>query len=131
MPAADTYQEDRMGLRSGDAWRLPVYLTVSDLGIQGIPIAARERFPEGARFIQLVDCHLGFQAGEAELVAAGFGAARSWHYEALGIPQNFRDGEGHPVQRWMRIFVGGGACRVVGPDGRPTLKKLPLEVWRG
>ena len=132
--AAATYQEERIGLRTSDAWRLPASLLVSDLGMRGIPCAAAGILPEGAVCVQVVDCHLGYLAGEAVLVREGFGAARSWHYTALGEPASYLDGEGLPVQRWLRILVRKGpACSRVKPavPGGPRFKRVEPTVWRG
>lgn len=116
-PSAATFQNRQMGVDTPPEWRLPNRLFVSDLGLSVVPMDVREQFPEGVRFYQVVDAHMGYQDAESELLRAGFGYARSWHYLALDIPEFFRDAEGHSVHRWIRLFSGGGP-------------KNPLRVWR-
>jgi hypothetical protein len=116
-PSAATFQNRQMGVDTPQEWRLPNRLFVSDLGLSVVPMDLREQFPEGVRFYQVVDAHMGYQDAESELLRAGFGHARSWHYSALDIPEFFRDAEGHSVHRWIRLFTGGGP-------------KNPLRVWR-
>ena len=116
-PSAATFQNRQMGVDTPAEWRLPNRLFISDLGLSVVPMDVREQFPEGVRFYQVVDAHMGYQDAESELLRAGFGHARSGHYSALDIPEFFRDAEGHSVHRWIRLFTGGGP-------------KNPLRVWR-
>lgn len=116
-----TFQEERMSIATDKAHRMPHTLMVSDMGMRGIPVFpmdARPFFPPGVQFVHLVDAHVGYHDAERELMAQGFGHARSWHYQVLGIPEYFRDGEGHTVHRWMRLLKRGG-------------KPGELVVWQG
>lgn len=105
--AAATYQERRLGVSTPEEYRLPANLMVSDLGLWSVPADARDVLPEGVVWYQVVDAHHGYAAAEAELLRRGFGAARSWHYQALGHPQSFHDAEGRLVTRWIRLFRRG------------------------
>lgn len=129
MPATDTYQEDRICYATSADRRPPAWLTVSDLGTFVVGLEAKAALPEDVDCYQVVDCHLGYQAAEAWLVNNGFGCARDWHYEALGVTQHFLDGEGRPVQRWVRLFTK----RVIGErDSKTGQRKIyPRQVWRG
>ncbi len=105
-----TYQESRTSASTPEEWRLPESLMVSDLGLRPVPFELDENdklaLPSGVKFFQVVDAHMGYRDAEVALLASpGFGATRSWHYRALGVVPSFFDGEGHVVQRWLRLFM--------------------------
>jgi hypothetical protein len=110
-----------MGVSTPEELRLDPRLLVSDLGLWSVPMEARDALPPGVTFYQVVDAHHGYQAAEVELLRQGFGHARSWHYEALGQPQSFLDGEGRLVLRWIRLFRRG--------ERRPD-RSVPMIPWR-
>jgi hypothetical protein len=116
--ATGTYQERRLSVETSPERRLDPGLVVSDLGTWPVPMEVRDRLPPGVVAYQVVDAHHGYAAAEQALVAAGFGHARAWHYEALGQPRSFLDGEGRLVTRWLRLFT------------RKPGRERGLDAWR-
>lgn len=127
-PASLTYQVHRadrikaFGGATPEEHRLSQRLMVSDLGIRPTTVDVREFLPPDVRSVQIVDAHQGYVEAEQALLRAGFGQARSWYYDVLGIPEFFRDAEGRVVHRWIRLFR-----HVPRPSGRG----YDLVPWDG